>query len=157
VVTVSGHRVLIAVPAGYSFEMKAEENGAQAVSMENPIWGISISATVTPTTEADIQSSEWQQNLIVSFCADALSQSAEKDYKFKALEPKQGTGTYCIFTDARLANKKESIPKGEFAHMTGGVKALKGCIVVFQVMSNDVTSEEYREALGLFKESFNGK
>jgi hypothetical protein len=58
-----------------------------------------------------------------------------------------------LFTDAALAGRLP-IPKGEFLHVTTGVKVWSGCVLIFTVLSNDITSKEYQTALKLVKESF---
>ena len=146
-------RLSIDLPPGYSYKTERDQEGNARVTIENPVWQISITAIVAAESDPKITTTEWQQNMLISECADALSQSKEGDYKFKPLGTKNGTGTYCIFTDSTL-KKGDSIPAGEYINMTAGVKAWPGCLVFFKIMSNDVSSDEYREAFMLMRDSF---
>lgn len=154
-VTIPGrHRFSILVPAGYSFRVERDRMDNAAVFMENPVWGISITAFLITDRERPITTTEWQRNELISRVANALSQAKEPDYNIQPLHPVSGTGVFCIFTDGTY-KRVEDLPPGEYLHLTGGIRSWRGCFVFFQIMSNDLTSPEYREAFGLFETSFN--
>ena len=71
--------------------------------------------------------------------------------QFEELDPRVGSGTYCVFTDARMVGKK--IPRGEYLQTTTGLKAWPGVVAVFTLFSNDTTSPEYREVMTMLRES----
>jgi hypothetical protein len=153
-VSIAGHKLKVSVPAGYSFESTRDEEGGVLVAMENPVWEISIIARVAPEPDPKCTTSEWQEQHLVTIMADALSQSKEMDYNFKPFKTKSGaTGTYCIFTDPTL-KKGEPHKPNDYVNMTGGLKASRGYVVAFKIMSNDVNSPEYREAFALFTDGF---
>lgn len=153
-VTVPGrHRVNILVPAGYSFAVDRDMHKNAAVRMENPVWPIAITAFIIAEADPAIVTEEWQRNQVISRIASALPDAKEKDYNFELLRPVSGSGVFCVFTDARYKAVAE-LPPGEYLHLTGGVKAWRGCYVFFQIMSNDLTSPEYQEAFQLFVSSF---
>jgi len=147
------HRFSILVPAGYSFRVDRDREDNAAVHMENPVWQISITAFLISDREHPLTTAEWQRNELISRVASALSQAKEADYNLRPLHPDSGTGVFCVFTDGTY-KRVEDLPPGEFLHLTGGIKAWRGCFVFFQIMSNDLTSLEYQEAFGLFETSF---
>jgi hypothetical protein len=150
-VTVPGrNRLTIFVPPGYSFAVERDVDKNAAVRMENPVWPITIAAFIIAEADPAIVTNEWQRNHLI---ASALPDAKEKDYHFQPLHPVSGSGVLCVFTDGRYKSVDE-LPAGEFLHLTGGVKAWRGCYVFFQIMSNDITSPEYLEALELFQTSF---
>jgi hypothetical protein len=113
--------------------------------MENPVWGITIDALIALEKNPAVTTREWQQSKLISFVADALAISKETGYDFQPLPLTSGTGVYCMFQADGAPKPKpgESIPN---SHLTGGLKAWKGCIVIMRIVSADVTSPEYREA-----------
>lgn len=153
-VTIPGrHHFSILVPAGYSFRVERDRENNAAVFMENPVWGISITAFLISDREHPLTTTDWQRNELISRVAGAFAQAKEADYNIQPLHPVSGTGVFCVFTDGTY-KRVEDLPPGEFLHLTGGVRAWRGCFVYFQIMSNDLTSPEYQEAFGLFETSF---
>jgi hypothetical protein len=153
-VTVPGrNRISIFVPPGYSFTVERDADKNASVRMENPVWPIALTAFIIAEADPAIVTEEWQRNELISRVAGALADAKEKDYNIQPFHPVSGTGVYCVFTDARY-KKAADLPAGEYMHLTGGVKAWRGCYVFFQIMSNDLTSPEYREAFQLFETSF---
>jgi hypothetical protein len=57
-----------------------------------------------------------------------------------------------VFTDAALVGKAE-LPPNEYRHLTAGVKAWAGVMVVFRLFSNDTASEAHRAAMRVLRES----
>jgi hypothetical protein len=148
-----GVRLRIAVPAGYSYETQRNQFGAALVKMENPVWQIAVAAIVSPEPDRANTTREWQENRLITFVADALAIAAEKDYEFQPLYPKSGSGVFLVFTDPRVA-KREPLPPGEYAHLVGGVKAWPGTTIVFQILTNSITTPEFEEMMTVFRESF---
>jgi hypothetical protein len=149
----AGPKIVIDVPMGYSFRADFDQVGNARVLLENPVWPIEMVVLVIQDPDPDITTEEWQRNSVITMLAQALPDAKEKDYSFKPLKPRTGTGIYCQLTDAAL-KKGDRLPPGQWIHLTGGVKTWRGCAVGFQILSNDLTSEEYREALELFRSSF---
>lgn len=146
-------RLTVEVPAGYSFETERDPRGAVLVRMENPVWRIRTVALVVAEDDLENTTRTWQENRLITFMADTLSQAAERDYNFSPLNPSTGTGVKMIFTDPRVV-KGEPLPPEEYANLTGGVRAWRGVTIIFQVLSMDITSEEYREMMRVFTHGF---
>jgi len=149
----TGERLRVDVPVGYSFETERNAMGITLVKMENPVWQIVVSAFIFPEEDPANTTTEWQQNRLITFVADALSIAAEKDYNFKPLYPNRGSGTYVVFTDPRVG-RGEELPPGEYANLVGGVKAWVGTTIVFQILTNDLESPEFQEIMQVFTNSF---
>ncbi len=149
----NGGRIRVGVPAGYSFDTERNQFGVTLVKMENPVWQIMVSVLIFPEEDPANTTTEWQQNRLITFVADALSIAAEKDYNFKPLYPKKGSGTYIVFTDPRVA-KGEPLPPEEFANLVGGVKAWPGTTIVFQILTNSLETPEFEEMMRVFTDSF---
>jgi hypothetical protein len=142
-------RIKVDVPAGYSFKSETNSEGMTRVLMENPVWNIKIAVLISPEYSAESESEEWQRNLVVSQSADYLSQSKEQDYNFLPLKPANGSGVYCVFTDAE-AKRVEDLKPGEAMHIVVGTKVIRGAVMYFQILNNDVKSPEYLEVFNLF-------
>lgn len=142
-----GPKVSIVAPMGYSYETKVNIDGSVAVHMENPVWAITIDVLIAQENDPAITTREWQQNKLISFVAGVLADSKQTDYDFQPLPG--GSGVYCVFQAAGAPKPKpgETIPN---THLTGGLKAWKGCVVITRILSADTTSPEYQEALETF-------
>jgi len=103
-----------------------------------------------------VATEDGQMSFVAEMGKEYAEGSVEKGYDFKPLAPRTGSGTYCVFTDAKLV-KKMPFPPGEFLNVTCGVKAWSGGFLVFTLLSNDTTSREYETGFKLVKESFEEK
>lgn len=151
-----GVRLRIDLPMGYSYETERNEMGISLVKMENPVWQIAVNALIFPEEDPANTTAEWQQNRLITYVADALSIAAEKDYNFRPLYPRRGSGTYVIFTDPRVLSGRP-LPPGEYAHLVGGVKAWRGTTIVFQILTNSVKTPEFEEIMRVFTHSFEAR
>jgi hypothetical protein len=148
-----GVRLKVDVPAGYSFKTESNQAGMTLVRMENPVWNIKVNVLISPEYDAKTESEEWQRNMVVTQSADFLAQSKEQDYKFLPLKPANGSGVYCVFTDAE-AKRPEDLKPGEVMHVVVGAKVIRGAVMYFQIFNNDVKSAEYLEVFDLFISGF---
>lgn len=148
-----GVRMVAEVPAGYSFKSETNQNGVTLVVMENPVWRIVITVLLSSEYPPEASTDEWQRNLVVSHSADFLAQSKEQDYQFRPLMPVSGSGVYCIFTDPAVKPVEELKPD-EYNHVLVGAKVVRGAAMYFRILCNDVTSPEFKEALGVFINAF---
>ncbi len=148
-----GPKINISVPMGYSFEPTNNPDGSVGIKMENPVWGIVIYAIVANDKNPAVTRREWQQSKLIEHMSQHVARASESDYAFKPFTPLKGTGLYCAFS-AFGADKGGEPPPGETTHVTGGIKAWPGAVVLFQIFSNGVTSQEYHEAFDLFSWSF---
>jgi hypothetical protein len=89
---------------------------------------------------------------MVEFFQEYVAGSVEKAMEFEELSPRRGAGTFCVFTDAALVGKTE-LPPNEYHHLTVGVKAWSGTMVVFRLFSQDLKSAAHLAALRVLRES----
>ncbi len=147
------HRVTITVPDGYIYSSGRDEQGVIMAKITDAKEKIDLQVRFQADPTSRLGGEAQQMEFLANVCRQYAEGSVEKGYDFKALEPRRGTGTYCSFTDASLVGR-QPIPKGEFLHVTTGVKVWSGCVLIFTVLSNDVDSKEYQTVLKLVKESF---
>lgn len=147
------HKVTITVPEGYVYSSGRDDQGVIMAKLTDAKEKIDLQVRFQTDTGGLLGSEAQQMEFLATICRQYAEGSVEKSYDFKALAPRRGSGTYCSFTDATLAGRRP-IPKGEFLHVTTGVKAWTGCALIFTVLSNDLDSKEYQTALKLVKESF---
>lgn len=148
-----GVRMKVDVPPGYSFKTETNPEGLTQVVLENPVWRIVVIAIISPEYTAETTTEEWQRNLVVSNSADYLAQSKEQDYRFRALNPAQGSGVYCVFTDPDVKPVDQLKPE-EFNHVVVGTKVIRGGVMLFRILCNDMSTPEYQEAFNLFVTGF---
>ncbi len=147
------HRVIISVPEGYVYSSGRDEQGVLMAKITDAKEKIDLQVRFEPDPTGRLGGEAQQMEFLATVCQQYAEGSIEKGYAFKPLEPHRGSGTYCAFTDASLIGK-QPVPKGEYLHITQGVKVSSGWVLVFTVLSNDTTSKEYQTALKLVKESF---
>lgn len=145
-------KILINVPAGYSLDTSVNAEGITVVKMENPVWGIIVSAGIFPDNDRANTTSKWQNNRLVGFLADLLAESDAVDYSFTPLYPNHGSGQFCVFTEDE--NTDNSADPENYRHLTAGIKAWGGTTIIFQILSKDITTPEYEEMMNVFVESF---
>jgi hypothetical protein len=149
-----GPKFIVDVPMGYSFATETAQDGAVLVTMNNPVWQISVTAVVGQVSDPAVTSADWQRDFLIGRMAQALPDAKETDYNFKPLNPGPGqTGIVCVFTDAKYKTAEE-LPPNEFLHMTGGIRAWQGGAIHFTIMSNSIKSPEYREVYEMFRTGF---
>ncbi|WP_221032075.1 hypothetical protein [Actomonas aquatica] len=151
----AGQRVKLStrVPLGYSFEQETDSQGVTLIEMLNPVWRISLRVYISGEVPAEASKTEWQRNLVVQNSSMFLSQSKEQDYRWQALVPEEGSGVYCVFSDAR-ARKVSELPPDGFMHVVTGVKVIRGAVMYFQIWCNDMTVPEYQEIFDLLLYDF---
>ncbi len=153
---VAGQRVRmpINVPVGYSYKAERNESGLTEVELENPVWRITLRVYISgdfPTKEALTET--WQRDLVVRFSSGFLSESKQGDYQWQSLRPSEGSGVYCVFSDA-AARKVSDLPPDGYLHVVTGAKVIKGAAMYFQIWCNDLTTPEYREIFDLMLHGF---
>ncbi len=149
------HRVTIAVPDGYIYSSGRDDQGAIMVKITDAKEKIDLQVRFQPDPDSRLGAESQQMDFLAKICQQYAENSVEKSYDFKQLEPSHGSGTFCAFTDVTLVGHEP--PKGEFLHITTGVKAWLGWALIFTVLSNDTDSKEYQTALKLMKDSFEEK
>ena len=147
------HRVIISVPEGFVFSSGRDEQGVLMAKITDAREKIDLQVRFEADPTSRLGGEAQQMEFLATVCKQYAEGSVEKGYDFKPLEPHHGSGIYCAFTDASLIGK-QPVPRGEFLHITQGVKVSSGWVLVFTVLSNDITSKEYQTALKLVKDSF---
>ncbi len=152
VVLGEGRRVTIAVPAGFTFGQARDAEGLPRAVLNDAARGLSLDLSFLPDPEGQALRLRGRNERMVEFFGEHVAASVEKAMQFEELAPRRGAGTFCLFTDAALVGKAE-LPPNEYRHLTAGVKAWAGVMVVFRLFSNDTTSEAYRAVMRVLRDS----
>lgn len=151
------HRVSIAVPRGLLYSSGRDDDGTIMAKIVDAKGKNELQVSFRSDPASRLGTEQQQIDFLAQVCQryGYAEGSVERRYDFKPLEPHSGTGTYCTFTDASLVGTTP--PKGEFLHVTTGVKVWPGWVIVFTLHSNDNASKEYQTLLALLKDSFEEK
>ena len=144
--------VIVAVPDGFALATGQDQNGVIAIKLSDPGETVTIDLQFLPDPEGKFATPRSRMELLHEMFTGYVDSSTEKGMQFEELQPRTGAGTYCVFTDVNLVGKTE-LPKGEYLHLTAGVKAWPGVLAVFRCFSNDTTSTGYRAILAMLRES----
>src|SRR5687768_4660719 len=144
--------VPIAVPDGFALVTGQDENGFVGVKLSDAKESVTLDLQFLPDPEGKYANSRARLELMHEMFSEYVGSSTEKAMQFEELEPRTGVGTYCVFTDAKLVGKT-GLPRGEYVHLTAGVKAWPGVIAVFRCFSNDTSSAGYKAILTMLRES----
>lgn len=147
-------RVILTVPAGFTYSSEKNDRGLITAKLTDSKETIILQISFLPDDKGEFATSRGRKEFMAQSFQPYVSGSVEKAMQFEELEPRFGSGTYCVFTDANLVEKK-SFPAGEFLNSTTGVKTWRGFAAVFTLLSNNTTSEHYHTALRLLRESLN--
>lgn len=142
-------KITIAVPSDLGFSSNKNERGIISFRLGHPREKISLEVAFLPDPDGRFTTARNRKEFMNDTFQDYLADSVEKAMQFEELDPALGSGTYCIFTDAKLVGHK--IPRGEYLHTTTGLKAWPGVVAVFTLFSNDTTSKEYREVMAMLR------
>lgn len=145
-------RVSLAIPEGFTFKAEANELGMTLVQLAAANEQVTASLLFLPDPERQAGTARGRAERMVEQFQHYVEGSVEKAMQFEELEPKFGAGTYCVFTDAKLVGQTE-LPPSEYHHLTCGLKAWPGVMVVFRIFHNDPTSPAYRAVMALLRES----
>lgn len=145
-------RVTLAVPEGFAYSSNKDERGLITAKITGPKEKISLQISFLPDTEGEFATSRGRKEFMAESFQQYVAGSVEKAMQFEELDPRTGAGTFCVFTDASLVGQTK-FPPGEYLHSTTGIKSWRGCLAVFTLMSNNTTSDEYRAAMKLLRES----
>lgn len=147
-------RVGIAVPDGFVFASNKDEQGLITAHLNSPKETVSLQISFLPDNDGEFSTSRGRKELMVRSFQQYVVGSVEQGMRFEELEPRTGSGTYCVFTDTSLVGKTK-FPPGEYLNSTTGVKSWHGCLALFTLFSNNTTSDEYRAAMKILRDSLN--
>jgi hypothetical protein len=149
-------KVSFVLPENLGFASTKDDAGRMTVHIADQKEKVSLQMTFLADLDEQFTSARSRKELMADTFRDNVENSVEKAMQFEELEPKFGAGTYCVFTDARLAGKAK-LPRGEFLHATTGVKAWPGVAAVFSIYCNDTNSKEYQAVMNLLRDSVQEK
>ncbi len=147
-----GRRVIVGVPAGFKFGQSRDSGGAPRAALNASDGAASLELSFLPDPDGKALRLRGRNELMVEFFQEYVAGSVEKAMEFTELSPRRGAGTLCVFTDAALVGKTD-LPTNEYHHLTVGIKAWEGVMVVFRLFSQNVKSESHLAALRLLRES----
>lgn len=147
-----GRRVSVAVSPGFAFKQERDAAGLVQVQLTHAGQRVNLDLLFVPDPDGQAGTARSRRERMVELFNDYVADSVEKGMQFEELEPRRGAGTYCVFTDAKLRGRTE-LPPGEYIHLTCGVKAWPGVMVVVRLFSNDTSGAAYQAAMRLLRES----
>ncbi|MEY2881520.1 MAG: hypothetical protein RLZZ15_3900 [Verrucomicrobiota bacterium] len=153
IVEIFGRRkFVVPVPAGCTLVRGLDRGGGVGLRLANAdgTLDVHISFAADPTGEI-AGSARVRKEIMVDAFSEFVADSKEKAMQFEEIEVRGGAGTYCVFTDEKLAGKTP--PPGEFVYVTAGVRVSRGVAVLFKIFNNDLRAEDYREAMALVRET----
>lgn len=145
-------KVVIALPEGFVLERGPETNGLVSIRLADARDRISGEIRFLPDGENRFLAARPRKELMNEMFGEYVAGSTEQGMQFEELEPRTGAGTYCVFTDAKLVGQ-DTLPRGEYLHLTVGLKAWPGVIAIFRIFSQDKASPDYQAVLKLLRES----
>jgi hypothetical protein len=145
-------KVTLLVPDGFGFASNKSERGVLTVELADPKERVKMQVTFLPDPDQRFATSRSQKEFMNQTFHDFVGSSVEKAMQFEELEPKVGSGTYCVFTDAKLVGIA-TLPRGEFLHSTTGVKTWSGVVAIFTIFSNETRSKEYGAVMNMLRQS----
>jgi hypothetical protein len=145
------------VPAGFESVMAKDESGwVAAIRFSEPKDRSSLEIRFVPDPEKRQMQARARRELMNEVFGEYVRASTEKGMQFEELEPRAGVGTYCVFTDSSLVGRTD-LPPGEYLHVTAGLKAWPGVVVIFRFFSNDTDSPGYQAIMKMLRESLQEK
>ncbi|HWA10130.1 MAG TPA: hypothetical protein VG838_11825 [Opitutaceae bacterium] len=147
------HTLTVSVPDKYAYTAGRDERGLLTVKIIDPNLKTQLLVSFFPDPAARLAGEDGQRAFVANTSQTFAEASVEKSYDFKDLSPRTGSGMFCVFTDASLVHKAPFAP-GEFLKVSTGVKVWPGCFLLFTLLSNDTTSDEYQAEMKLLRESF---
>lgn len=145
-------QVAFAMPAGFGFATSKNEQGIFTVLIADRKDRAALQMTFLPDPQGRFGAARSRRELIFENFQHFVDASVEKTMQFEELEPRTGTGTYCVFTDAALAGKTK-VPPHSYLRSVAGVKAWPGVVAVFTLQSNGTATKEHQLLMSMLRES----
>jgi hypothetical protein len=149
-------RVVVLVPDGFGVASSKDPEGLMTVEIGHPKDKVRLTMTFVPDPEQVFMSARSRKEYINEKFGEFVADSVEKAMQFEELDSKQGTGTFCVFTDEKLVGKSK-FPPGEYLHFVSGIKAWPGVAAIFRLLTNDTQSKEYQALLTMLRTSVEEK
>jgi hypothetical protein len=145
-------KVIIGVPDGLGFSCDKDPRGMILVRIAHPRHQLSMQMAFLPDPNGMFSTSRGRKEFMNETFHKYVANSVERGMQFEELDPRFGSGTYCVFTDASLVGRK-TLPAGEYFHSTTGLKVWPGVVVVFTLFSQDTELPEYQAVMTLLRDS----
>jgi hypothetical protein len=104
-------RVGVNVPAGFLYSASKDEHGVISARLSTPKDTISLQISFLPDIDGEYATARGQKEIMVKSFQQYVVGSVEQGMHFEELQPRNGSGTYCIFTDAKLVGAATPGPK----------------------------------------------
>ena len=150
-------KLSIAVPTGFECVTAKDETGlVAAVRIADAKERCSLEIRFVPDADRRYAQARARCELMNEVFGEYVRASSEKGMQFEELEPRAGAGTYCVFTDSSLVGRAD-LPPGEYLHVTAGLKAWPGVVVIFRFFSNETDTPGYQAIMKMLRESLQEK
>jgi hypothetical protein len=136
------------VPDGWKSEESRAESGLQTVVIDDPNGSVKLAFTFIPDAEKRFSTKEQLSGLMGDALADLLAGAVEKQLTFTVVDAPGGFEAHSFFTDKKFDGMKV-LPKGEWRHVTAGVRTFGGTFIFFTLLSNDADSAARTKALAV--------
>jgi len=146
--------VRVSVPEKWTLS-RTTGGGYPAVNLQSEDRAVSILVSLFPDENGLMTDEEMQLIMMGDMIAPYLPTSVEKGAQMHQLNPRRGSGIYCVFTDAKLVGV-EQLPPNEYRHATTGLMIANGWFATFTVFSQDTRSSSYQEALEVLRTRLHG-
>lgn len=144
----AGPKYQYAAPAGWTMTTQRHpRTDAHTVRMTNG--NIVLDATFYPDAENRFATREAMDALMRQSFGHLLEGAVQKEMAFTFAETAGGLMGYTTFTDAKWEGRE--IPANEWRHATAGVRRWAGTLVHFTILSNDLESDDYADALDVVR------
>lgn len=133
---------------------RSVSGGYPSLNLQSEDRSVVMHLALYPDASGLMADEDLQLVMLGDLVAPYLPNSVEQGAQMQPLNPRRGSGLFCVFTDAKLVGLKE-LPPNEYRHATTGMRIGTGWFAVFTVLSQDTTSANYRTALAVLKNSLN--
>jgi len=139
-------QIVIALPEGWKFNLtKDNQTGVQTKHLEDRGGEVKLEASFLPDSENDLATREALEGRLRATSEPMLQAAVEQEMKVTTTKTSDGLITYSTFTDRRFA--EGDVPRDERRYATEGIRSWPGVSLHFTILTNELTSDEYRAAL----------
>lgn len=154
----NGRTLFVTVPEGFSYNTGANELGEFGFVLVDYKAGVKMQVMLHGDEEGIFEEGRARRERLYDEFKGYVEQSRQGGMQFEELAPAAGKLTTCVFTDKVLIDKPVSeYPRGEYLHLTVGVKAWPGFVATVMLFSNDLKGPQHLAALKVLSESVQEK
>lgn len=137
----------VAAPPGWTLSAGRDKNSFHLTSGTTV-----LDASIYPDEKNAMATKEALEGLMRQSFGHMLEGAVQTEMTFAFADTPGGFMGHTVFTDKKWVGRE--IPKNEWRHATAGVRRWPNAFVHFTILSNDLESEEYRQALDVVKSAF---